>query len=116
MPNSNNVFKDFDYDLNPYLATLPAGWYDASWRNDACPHFENRDDETADTAVAIWMDYKDPGLREGGPDIKQFNISMSYTGEIFLSTNDWDELVNALKSKDFEDWHEKQTDFIKKHS
>jgi hypothetical protein len=107
MPNSTKVFRDFDYDLRPYLKSLPSGWYDASWGNDACPHFENMDDKSADTAVAIWMDYKDPELRES-PDSKQFNISMKYTGETFLVTDDWDALIKALKSKEFETWYEKQ--------
>lgn len=40
------------------MPDLPAGWFDTSWHNDACPSYTSPD------GVVIWIDYADPDRRE----------------------------------------------------
>jgi hypothetical protein len=51
-------FPHYDDEL-----TLPDGWGDTSWHNDACPSFEK---EIKGTVYRIWCDFKDSSLSEVG--------------------------------------------------
>lgn len=59
-------FPHYDDEL-----TLPDGWVDTSWHNDACPSFEKT---INGTLVRLWCDYKDRSLSEIGG--LRFSISM----------------------------------------
>ena len=77
------------------LPTLPAGFVDQSWHNDACPSFVNEA-----LKVQLYIDYLDPAMRECGPAINRFNISTTdddYTHDVF-SSNDWDEVLAFIAS------------------
>jgi len=43
------------------ILTLPEGWEDISWHNDACPSFLRQFDNVE---FRIFCDFKDPDLRE----------------------------------------------------
>jgi hypothetical protein len=51
-------FPHYDDEL-----TLPSGWVDTSWHNDACPSFEKN---INGTTYRVWCDFKDPSLSEVG--------------------------------------------------
>jgi hypothetical protein len=97
------VFTDFDDNLQPFLDSLP-GWQDASWRNDACPHLTHPDYANDLHEVCVWIDYKDPARRENGGDWPRFNVSLSGTGEQLVASNDWDEILQAVRSPRFPQW------------
>jgi hypothetical protein len=63
-------FPDFPVEDMP---TLPAGWVDASWHNDACPSFVNER-----LKAAMFIDYRDPEMRglglEGSARFAALNI------------------------------------------
>lgn len=103
MPNSTQVFADFDDDLDALIATLPAGWADNSWRNDTCPCLINEEFASLSCDARIWIDYKDPALREN-PKVTRFQISTSGYGDIFLLTDDWADVVKAVNSEAFRAW------------
>lgn len=46
-------------DYGPLGFTLPEGWQDTSWHNDACPSFESS------FSYRLWCDYEEPLHREG---------------------------------------------------
>jgi hypothetical protein len=64
-------FPDFPVEDMP---TLPEGWADASWHNDACPSFVNER-----LKAAIFIDYRDPAMRglglEGAARFAVLNIN-----------------------------------------
>lgn len=85
-------FTDFDYDI----PELP-GFRDESWHNDVCPKFVSHDDK-----LTIWIDYKDPGLREEGghsDDGYQFTICSreDSPNPILYQSNDWDSMLSMLR-------------------
>jgi hypothetical protein len=49
-------FRNYDDTL-----TLPEGWVDVSWHNDACPSFQKA---FGNVTFRIFCDYKDPDQRE----------------------------------------------------
>jgi hypothetical protein len=51
-------FPHYDDELS-----LPTGWTDTSWHNDACPSFEK---EVKGTVYRLWCDYKDSNMSEVG--------------------------------------------------
>jgi hypothetical protein len=58
----NSTFPEFpDYDD---VLTIPSGWFDNSWCNNACPSISRRFNE--DSHICIWCDYKDPTKRGDG--------------------------------------------------
>lgn len=59
--NFREEFQDFD-DHASCDALLALGWTDRSWRNEACPSFQDR-------CAYIMVDYLDPELAENGPDM-----------------------------------------------
>jgi hypothetical protein len=61
---------------------IPDGWHDVSWRNNACPSIAKKCTLLdKDFSVVIWCDYKDPNMRDWGPDSKQFTVSIESTDE-----------------------------------
>src|SRR4051812_979550 len=50
------AFPDFDIATLP---AIPAGFEDASWKNDACPSFINKN-----LGLRLWIDYADHAKRE----------------------------------------------------
>lgn len=54
------AFPDFDISTLP---AIPAGFEDASWKNDACPRYINKN-----LGLCLWIDYLDVAERENaGP-------------------------------------------------
>jgi hypothetical protein len=102
------LFPEFpEYDDN---LTIPDGWVDVSWHNNACPSISKScgllDQKLA---IVIWCDYKDPTMRDWGIDSKQFAVSIESTDEFgeehyepkgwFDSFDDAMLYANALYSK-----------------
>ena len=56
MSDYKSEFPHYDDTL-----TLPEGWEDISWHNDACPSFVRK---FGDVEFRIFCDFKDPDLRE----------------------------------------------------
>lgn len=56
MSDYKSEFPHYDDTL-----TLPDGWEDISWHNDACPSFQK---VFGDVTFRIFCDFKDPDLRE----------------------------------------------------
>jgi hypothetical protein len=56
MSDYMDEFPDYDDTL-----TLPEGWQDMSWHNDACPSFDRK---VGDINFRIYCDYSDPDRRE----------------------------------------------------
>jgi len=56
MSNYMAEFPDYDDTL-----TLPQGWQDISWHNDACPCFELK---LEGANYRVYCDYKDPNKRD----------------------------------------------------
>lgn len=72
-----NLWTD-DFDNTTAFLALkaalgPLGFFDTTWRNDACPSLswspdgENCDD--LDSGIRVWIDYYNPELREVCADI-----------------------------------------------
>lgn len=60
--------------------TIPEGWVDVSWHNNACPSIAKRINDKL--SVIIWCDFKEPKRREiGGSDLR-FVISEEVFDEI----------------------------------
>lgn len=86
-----------DYPVADFPADLPTHWQNQSWHNDAMPFFV-----VPDKHLGVWMDYKDPDMRENGPDwprflVEQLDNDDCHTNDVpmLLTTNDWP-LVLAL--------------------
>jgi hypothetical protein len=81
------AFPTFPADAMP---ALPAGFYDASYRNDVCPRYTSDDDR-----VSIWIDYPDPDAREYCL-MRQYRVTLASIDDgIVLETDDWAEALDA---------------------
>jgi hypothetical protein len=81
------AFPTFPADAMP---ALPAGFYDASYRNDVCPRYTSDDDR-----VSIWIDFPDPDAREYCL-MHQYRVTLaSIDDDIVLETDDWSEALEA---------------------
>ena len=69
------------------LPAIPEGWEDVSWRHDACPswQFEN---------FHIFIDSENPSERETGGE--RYFINDAKTGDCFLVTDNWDDVLNYV--------------------
>lgn len=78
------------------MPTLPEGFEDTSWRNDAMPSYSN-------PHFQIWIDYVDPALREFEGKYPRFNVSpmrdgIEITGDS-IQTDSWDEVLEFLEEQ-----------------
>lgn len=78
---------------------LPDGFVDASWRNEACPSFMNKDLD-----VHLYADYRDPAKREH-PESRRFTLLETVDGQfgssdvVLADTDSFDEVVAAIESR-----------------
>lgn len=81
------AFPTFPTDAMP---ALPAGFHDASYRNDVCHRYTSDDDR-----VSIWIDYPNPDDREYCL-MCRFRVTLASIGDdIVLETEDWAEALDA---------------------
>jgi hypothetical protein len=85
---SNQIFENFDDVIE-----IPDGWISTSWRNNACPSMALEIDEN--TAITIWIDYKNPELRETVG--KRFIVSLETLEEGFDPMGEFDTLEEAIQ-------------------
>jgi len=74
----NPLFPEFpEYDDT---LTIPSGWIDSSWHNNACPSITKKI-FSKKLSIVIWCDYKDPSMRDfnGG---QQFAVSIETLDEL----------------------------------
>jgi hypothetical protein len=93
---THHVFSEFpEYDDT---LTMPNGWTDISWHNNACPSISKEVNKKL--SIVIWCDYKNPSMRDWGIDSKQFSVSIESTdelGEELYESKGWfDTFDNAL--------------------
>jgi hypothetical protein len=85
---SNQIFERFDDVIE-----IPEGFISTSWRNNACPSMALEIDEN--TSITIWIDYKNPELRE--TEGKRFIVSMETLEEGFEPMGQFDTLEEAIQ-------------------
>jgi len=98
MTTYRTEFPDFDPRDMP---TIPAGWNDVSWHNDACPSFACG---RHDSMLVVYVDYREPADREL-QDGKRFNIlhqieAVDATGDCVLETDSWREVLDFVQNCD----------------
>ena len=86
-----NYEKEFP-DFGPLGVSIPEGFTDTSWHNDACPSFTSE-------AFKIWVDYANPDNREI-PQSTRFTLCRvdaegEYVSTVLASDN-WADIVKAL--------------------
>ncbi len=83
-------FPDFDVSTLP---TIPVGFDDSSWHNDACPSFTKGD-------LTLFVDYAEPTMRECGPDAPRFAL-VRHTSDgamvTVASTDEWARMLAAIE-------------------
>jgi hypothetical protein len=89
---SNQIFENFDDVIQ-----IPEGFISTSWRNNACPSMALEIDEN--TSITIWIDYKNPELRQTGG--KRFIVSIQDEEEEFNNSGEFDTLEEALERVNF---------------
>lgn len=62
----NDEFPDYASEDYP---EIPANWLNMSWHNDAMPFFV-----VPEKHLGVWMDYKDPAMRENGIEWPRFAV------------------------------------------
>jgi hypothetical protein len=88
-------FPEYDPATMP---ALPEGWLDTSWRNDACPSYQNEA-----LRLQVWIDFEKPEDRAYGDEIKRFGLyNITEDGCIeddtaIIATDDWEEVLAAVK-------------------
>lgn len=103
-PNYKIEFPDYD-DTLPKLE----GFSDSSWRNDACPSISREIDAGAvhPRIVVVFVDYKNPSLREHGDRGFRYAVVKLTPYEqdemnTLLATDDWSEVVKLTDGIDWE--------------
>ena len=80
-------FPDFPATDMP---TIPAGWTDTSWHNDACPSFN------VGNGMVVFIDFADSSLKEF-EDTKRFTVhadpEVHNHNDVLMDTDDWSELL-----------------------
>lgn len=56
------------------MPSVPSGWQDESWHNDACPRFTYQPKEEG-ALLWLWIDRADPTQRQYGADVARFILS-----------------------------------------
>jgi len=85
---SNQIFENFDDVIE-----IPEGFISTTWRNNACPSICREID--ANTSVTIWIDYKNPKLRETVG--KRFIVSFETFDDGFTPMDEFDTLNEAVE-------------------
>ena len=83
-------FPDFDVSTLP---TIPFGWVDTSWHNDACPSFSNGN-------LVLFVDYAEPTMRECGPDAPRYSLIRYGVGSeatTVATTDEWQRMLAAIE-------------------
>ncbi len=93
-PRWKRTFPDFD----GMPGGIPAGFRDASWRNDAMPSFIN-----ADLGLRLYVDYPESG-RRGSPDAPRFSLYRADAEgvpceEPLCEGDDWQEILDAVEAE-----------------
>lgn len=87
---SNQIFENFDDVIE-----IPEGFISTTWRNNACPSIAREID--ANTGVTIWIDYKNPELRETIGEGNRFIVSLETMEEGFISQGAYETLNEAVE-------------------
>ena len=75
---TNPLFPEFpEYDD---VLTIPRGWTDTSWHNNACPSIA-KEITSKKLSVVIWCDYKNPSMRDFNNG-QQFAVSIQTLDEL----------------------------------
>jgi hypothetical protein len=85
---ANQIFENFDD-----VIVIPEGFISTVWRNNACPSICREID--ANTGVTIWIDYKNPELRETVG--KRFIVSLETIEEQYNNQGEYDTLNEAVE-------------------
>ena len=97
-------FPNFDDDL-PTIE----GFFDCSWHNDSCPSImgyynpkTKQIDGEDEPFIQIYIEYKNPDLRdwrgiERFHVINHLDIDEDFNGQLMLSTDLWDDVLNKVK-------------------
>lgn len=77
--------------------TLPEGFEDHSWHNDAMPHFSKQIGD--DKFLLIWIDYSDKKLSEYGGKIPRFIAEIQHHEQQleFFTTDIWSDILKFIK-------------------
>jgi hypothetical protein len=94
----NREFPDFDYDIAPLIAQLPAGWVDNSWHNDTMPCAVLNGVDS----LVLWFDWADPEMSEHAihrisGDVKRFDLC-DHEGVVWFQTDSWDEMRQWIEA------------------
>ena len=92
----NNAKKIFDFTMEDLeqVTTIPAGFYDSCWHNDASPRLTSKTLELDDDMITvdIWVAEKDPAMRECDCG-KQFEIIIDFGGMMYGYPSDsWEDI------------------------
>lgn len=81
-------FPDYDPATMP---TIPEGWADQSWHNDACPSFN------AGNGKVVFIDFADKSLREWEGDLARFTVhadpQVTDHNEVLYESDDWSAIL-----------------------
>lgn len=92
MSDYRREFPDFPTEAWP---SLPDGFADHSWHNDACPSIENRK-----LGLHIFIDYPDPAHRMmSGKQyvVGTLDAGSALTDDVLLETDDWSRVLRLVK-------------------
>jgi hypothetical protein len=81
-----NVFPDFDngHEFRAIGILLGDGFADSSYRNDACPSYFGATDESHEFGVSVFVEYRNPDMRESGDGATRFHVVAQYGGATVL--------------------------------
>jgi|Laugrespbdmm15dd_1035085.scaffolds.fasta_scaffold82834_2 hypothetical protein len=90
--NYKTEFPQFDDSIS-----LPEGWEDESWHNNACPSFSKP--LKNNQRLVLWYDYKSPELRDS-PSLKRFGLYVEENDECIENLCMSDNLEEVLSVAD----------------
>lgn len=95
MSDFRKEFPDYPVEDMP---VIPVGFVDSSWVNNAAPSFECRS-----LGLSVWIDYKDPSLREYGDGNRFIMHPIDAEGAMtdddpILETSDWLEVLKLIST------------------
>jgi hypothetical protein len=78
------------------MPAIPAGFFDTSWHNDACPSF------TSDPlGLTLWVDYAEPAARDY-PTLPRYRLESQCAGVevsgFHLETDDFALILSAISN------------------